>query len=126
MKDNRLLPHGYTFDGPDPASLTGRYLEATRPKGAAAKDPDYQNKLGKDTTRYCITLPAGVDPKTIVVRATLWYQAIPPFYLKDRFTIGTGDATKRLYFIASNLEVQGTELDSWKIKIGEAQGMMSQ
>lgn len=69
-------------------------------------------------------LPAGVDPSTIVVRATLWSQSIPPFYLKDRFTIGTGPATKRLYFIASNLEVQGTELDSWKLKVAEAQGAM--
>lgn len=126
VKDNRLLPHGYTFDGPDPASLTGRYLEATRPKGAAAKDPDYQNKLGKDTVRYCITLPAGVDPASVVVRATLWYQSIPPFYLKDRFTIGTGPATKRLYFIASNLELPGTELESWKIKLAEAEGTIGQ
>ena len=44
----------------------------------------------------------------------------------DRFTIGTGEATKRLYFIASNLEVQGTELDSWKLKVAEAQGEMGQ
>ena len=125
VKDNRLLPHGYTFEGPDPASLSGRFLEATHPKGAAAKDPDYQNTLGKDTTRYCITLPAGVDPSTIVVRATLWSQSIPPFYLKDRFTIGTGPATQRLYFIASNLEVEDTEVDSWKLRVAQGQGMMN-
>src|SRR5258708_37190251 len=40
VKDNRLMPHGYTLDVPDPASLTGRYLEATPPKGAAATAPD--------------------------------------------------------------------------------------
>ncbi len=124
VKDNRLLPHGYTPEGPDPASLTGRWLEATRPKGAAAKDPDYQNKLGRDTTRYCITLPAGVDPKSVVVRATLWYQSIPPFYLKDRFTIGIGDATKRLYFITSNLDLEETEMEDWKIMIAEAEEKM--
>src|SRR5690606_277966 len=55
-KDNRLLPRGWSKEGPGPA-LAGRYLEATHPRGQAADDPRYTSGSGTDTVRYRIALP---------------------------------------------------------------------
>ncbi|HEX6178470.1 MAG TPA: hypothetical protein VF057_08920, partial [Thermoanaerobaculia bacterium] len=116
VKDNRLLPIGWTEKGPDP-SLNGRFLEATFPHGDAKKDPDYRDGKGHDRVTYRIELPRDVDPSKVSVRASLYYQNIPPYYLNDRFTIGKGDATKRLFYIASNLNLNGTPMENWKILI---------
>jgi cytochrome c551/c552 len=119
VKDNRLLPAGWTKQGPDP-SLNGVFLEATWPKGGAEKDPDYSNGKGTDTVTYRIDLPPDVDPARVSVRATLYYQSIPPYYLKDRFTAAKGDATSRLYYLTSNLNLSGTPMENWKIAIASA------
>lgn len=118
LKDNRLLPVGWTTKGPDP-SLNGRYLHATFPEGNAANDPDYQDgRAGTDNITYRITLPAGVDPRKCRVQATLHYQTIPPYYLSQRFTAApNGDATKRLYYLTSNLNLTGTPVENWKLPI---------
>ncbi len=116
VKDNRLLPLGWTEKGPDP-SLSGRFLEATYPHGTAKKDPDYRDGKGHDRVRYRVELPADVDPTKVSVRASLYYQNIPPYYLSQRFTIGKGEATRRLYYIASNLNLNGTLMENWKILI---------
>ncbi|HEU4455385.1 MAG TPA: hypothetical protein VFR81_20150, partial [Longimicrobium sp.] len=50
------------------------------------------------------------------VRAALWYQAIPPYYLEQRFRT-RGDDTRRLAFLASRLRVDGTPIDDWKLLI---------
>ncbi|HVR40917.1 MAG TPA: cytochrome P460 family protein, partial [Thermoanaerobaculia bacterium] len=119
VKDNRLLPLGWTEEGPDP-SLNGEFLHATFPKGNAASDPDYRNHKGNDTVTYKFTLPDDVNVANVSVRATLYYQIIPPYYLQQRFTGAKGEPTKRLYYLTSNLNVKGTELDSWKIRIASA------
>jgi hypothetical protein len=119
VKDNRLLPLGWTESGPDP-SLNGEFLHATFPKGDAADDPDYRNHKGNDTVTYKVTLPRDVNPANVSVRATLYYQIIPPYYLQQRFTGGKGEATKRLYYLTSNLNLRGTALDGWKIRIAGA------
>lgn len=118
VKDNRLLPVGWTHKGPD-ASLNGRYLHATYPEGNAEKDPDYQDgKAGTDNLTYKITLPAGVDATKCRVLVTLYYQTIPPYYLNQRFTAApTGDATRRLYYLTSNLNLSGTPVQNWKLPI---------
>src|SRR6185503_10432194 len=42
----------------------------------------------------------------------------PPYYLGDRFrTAPNGDATRRLYYLASNLNPAGTSIEDWKLKI---------
>jgi hypothetical protein len=120
VKDNRLLPLGWTKEGPDP-SLNGRYLAATFPHGNAKDDPDYKSGKGLDRVRYRIELPPDVDPKNVSIRASLYYQNIPPYYLEQRFTIGKGEATKRLYYIASNLNLNGTPMENWKILIGRGE-----
>lgn len=118
IKDNRLLPLGWSPKGPDP-SLNGRFLKATFPHGNAETDPQYLDGKGTDTVRYRIALPPGVDPKNVSVRASLYYQSVPPYFLNERFTVGKGDATKRLYYIASNLNLTGTPMENWKILIAE-------
>lgn len=119
VKDNRLLPLGWTKAGPDP-SLKGEFLHATYPKGDAAEDPDYRNHKGSDTITYRITLPDDVNPANVSVRAALYYQSIPPYYLQQRFTTGKGEATKRLFYLTSNLNLKGTPFEGWKIRIASA------
>ncbi len=121
-KDNRLLPAGWTKAGPDPKNFNGVYLAATFPKGGAAQDPDYQNGSGGDTVRYNVSLPAGVDVKNLVVRATLYYQSIPPYYLAMRFKeVPNGAATQRLYYLTSNLDLSKSPAKAWKIRIAGAE-----
>jgi hypothetical protein len=116
VKDNRLLPIGWTRKGPDP-SLNGRFLEATYPHGKASSDPDYADGKGHDRVTYRMELPPEVDPALVSVRASLYYQIIPPYFLNQRFTIGKGEATRRLYYVTSNLNLDGTPMENWKILI---------
>jgi hypothetical protein len=118
VKDNRLLPHGWKPDGPQPGVLPKFFLEATHPKGDAEHDPDFTG--GGDTLTYRIAVPAGVDPSKVTLSATLWSQTIPPYYLRDRFNGANGTATKRLKFVTSNLKVNGTPLQNWKIFVASA------
>jgi mono/diheme cytochrome c family protein len=117
VKANRLLPIGWTEHGPDP-SLNGRFLQATHAEGSAASDPDYHDGRGTDRVVYRMTLPPGVDAATCTVQATLYYQAVPPYYLDQRFRAAPdGDATRRLYFLTSNLKLDGTAAGNWKLPI---------
>jgi len=118
VKDNRLLPIGWTEAGPDP-SLNDRFLESTHPEGSAVDDPDYHDgRAGTDHVTYQISLPAGVDATKCTVEATLYYQAIPPSYLNARFTSAPdGDATRRFYYLTSNLALAGTSTENWKLRL---------
>ena len=62
---------------------------------------------------------AGTDAAASI-RATLFYQAIPPFYLQDRFCTATGDDTQRLQFLAGHLNLDGTQAQHWKLMITDA------
>jgi hypothetical protein len=114
LKNNRLLPKGWRADGP--------YAEFTAPHGEAEHDPEYVNKsgaTGADRIIYRIPL----DDRTraaVSVRVTLNYQAIPPFYLRDRFMIGKGIETQRLAYLASHLNVERSPIDGWKLPIVSA------
>lgn len=122
-KDNRLTPHGTLMPGTDAfqakfgtSEVTAAFMKATLPEGRATEDPDFQP--GQDRTEYRIALPDGVNPKAVTVTATLNYQAIPPYYLKQRFeTAPEGPATQRLYYMASRLKTQGTLIENWKLGI---------
>jgi hypothetical protein len=118
VKDNRLLAIGWTERGPDP-SLNGRFLEATHPEGSAVNDPDYHDgRAGADHITYQITLPAGVDAARCTVHATLYSQSIPPYYLDARFrSAPNGEATKRLHYLTSNLQLAETPIESWKLPL---------
>ena len=120
VKDNRLLPRGWKRDGPGPA-LTGRFLKATHPGPDAAGDPRYADGSGSDEVTYRIELPAGIDPVRLRVRATLYYQAIPPYFLRNLFEAARdGTATRRLHYLCSQLNLKGTPIEGWKLLITSA------
>jgi hypothetical protein len=119
VKDNRLLPRGWKPEGPGPA-LTGRFLQATHPGADAADDPRYRDGSGSDEVTYRIDLPsqAGLDPARLRVRATMYYQAIPPYYLRNLFESARhGPATRRLHYLCSQLNLKGTPIEGWKLPI---------
>ena len=59
-------------------------------------EPRYADGSGTDEVTYRVTLPAGVDAAGLTVRATLYYQALPPYYLMNLFrTAPDGPATRR-------------------------------
>jgi hypothetical protein len=120
VKDNRLLPRGWKKQGPGPA-LTGRFLEATYPDADTAKDPRYLDGSGSDEVTYRVGLPPGTDPSRIEVRATLYYQAMPPYFLQNLFTTAPdGPATRRLHHLISHLNLKGTPIEDWKLKVASA------
>ena len=48
----------------------------------------------------------------------MYYQAIPPSWLHQRFTTAPGgQATKRLYYLASRLDLDGTPMEHWKLPL---------
>jgi len=122
IKDNRLLPRGWKKEGPDPESLKGYFLKSTWPGKNALKDPLYASGSGADETVYQIMLPADCDHSRVKVRATLYYQAMPPYFLQSLFkTAPDGPATKRLHHMLSNLNLEGTAIESWKLKVVSAE-----
>jgi hypothetical protein len=54
------------------------------------------------------------------VRATLYYQATPPYYLQDRFCTSQSEDTARLYYLAGKLNVASTAVKDWKLQVGSA------
>lgn len=121
VKDNRLLPLGWTANGPlgpdGRPVIPKEFLEPTHPE-AVWDDPRYHDGSGTNLVRYEVALPPGVDPKDLRVSATLYYQSIPPHYLHDRFTQAPGyPATQRLYYLTSNLRTRGTPMENWKVKV---------
>jgi hypothetical protein len=119
VKDNRILPHGFLplaervaiagalGAGPDLARDSG-------PHGVDG-DPDYGSG-GGDRLRYAIDR-SELAGKPVAVVATLYYQAIPPYYLEDRFCTSRSEDTQRLYFLAGHLNLDGTAAESWKLEV---------
>jgi hypothetical protein len=93
------------------------FLEATFPRGEAEKDPQYRDGKGSDTVTYRVQLPPDVNPAAVSVQARLFYQSIPPYYLNDRFTASKGEATQRLYYLTSNVNLASTPMEGWKIAV---------
>jgi hypothetical protein len=63
---------------------------------------------------------AELHGKPASVRATLYYQATPPFFLQDRFCTAKGGDTKRLFYVAGKLNLKQTPIDGWKLKVAES------
>jgi hypothetical protein len=123
LKDNRLLPFGWTSHGPLKADkspyVPEAFLEQTHPI-AVGQDPAYADGSGTSVVRYEVPLPlgSGLNPNNLTVKATLYYQAIPPYFLNDRFKEAPdGSATQRLYWLTSNLQTGGTAIENWKFAI---------
>src|SRR6185436_20126625 len=111
LKNNRLQPKGWRVDGP--------YAEFTGPHGDAENDPDYDGKTGATgIDKLTYRVPLNERTRGIVsVRVVLSYQSIPPYYLKQRFTIGKGPETQRLAYLASHLTVENTPIAGWKLPL---------
>jgi hypothetical protein len=119
-KDNRLLPRGWRKAGPGPA-LSGRFLEATYPDATTLADPRYADGSGTDEVTYRIALPPGIETTGLTVRATLSYQALPPYYLANLFGTATdGPATQRLVSLIGHLDLRGTPVEGWKLNVATA------
>ena len=94
-------------------------------EGEAAHDPHYTDPTltGSDEVRYEVRLPPGEIARIARVRATLYSQSIPPFYLQQRFAdanVGPGqsDEIQRLYYLTSHLNAgQGTRIENWKLPL---------
>lgn len=114
VKENRLQPRGYSTKGP--------YAEDTNPDKNTAKDPDYNNGSGTDVVVYSIPL-ADIKGTVANASATLYYQTIPPYYLRQRFTDSTMPDTYRLMEFVSKLKVNkpGSEISDWKLRVATAQ-----
>lgn len=137
LKDNRLLPRGWSpsLERAEKAGLGSPKLSAedllhdVLPKlpsgnGGPVNDPYYRPKSegglggGGDALTYAIPL-ADLGGKTPAsVRATLYYQAIPPFYLQDRFcTAPQKPDTRRLFFLTGHLDLSDTRAAGWKLQV---------
>jgi Cytochrome P460 len=123
LKDNRLLPFGWTTTGPLKADKTpfipADYLHETYPVSVGG-DPAYADGSGTSIVRYEVPLGA-FTARNLSVTATLYYQSIPPYFLQDRFSQApNAPATQRLYYLTSNLQTKGTPIENWKFKIATA------
>lgn len=137
VKDNRLLPRGWDpslelalQEGLGSPKLPAEDLvERVLPdlpdgRGGHVKDPWYEPKSkgglggGGDALSYAVPLAdlGGAQPSG--VRVTLYYQAIPPFYLQDRFcTAPEKPDTGRLFFLAGHVNLDGTRAEGWKLQV---------
>jgi hypothetical protein len=130
IKDNRVRPKGYDpqFFARSPSSYI-RELAVLH--GEEAHDPHYVDPrlTGSDEIEYRIPLDLAALGRADRVQATLYYQAIPPFYLQERFADaaqgpGHQDDIQRLHYMTSHLNVGAATnedgepvLAGWKLRI---------
>lgn len=96
VKDNRLMPKGWSETGPDHEITEPVYVDK-------AKNPGYFDGSGSATVLYEIPFKTRTT-QPISVTATLYYQSIPPYYLKQRFTGSREPATLTLQYYVQNLK----------------------
>jgi hypothetical protein len=120
IKDNRLLPAGWSLCGPADLKIPEPYLHATLPVGDALKDPVYLAGKGQSVVRYEIPLPAGAASAGVHATVNLYSQTMPPYFLADRYETKT-PATDRLEFLANSLgTLSGTDYANWKLLVASA------
>jgi hypothetical protein len=67
--------------------------------------------------RYQLPLTGGLT-SAAKVQATLYYQSIPPSYLRQRAEDANGPDTARLIKYTNELDVNKyTEISNWKLKV---------
>jgi hypothetical protein len=120
VKDNRLLPQGFLSLGDRKQIATALGADAdmaedTSPVGVG-NDPEYENG-GGDSLVYRVPLNALGTGKPATVRATLYYQATPPFFMQDRFCTAQGADTSRLRYISGNIKLDNTPGANWKLRV---------
>ena len=130
IKNNRIRPEGFDpaffFDSSSPFERALAEIP-----GEAKFDPYYTDPslTGADVIEYVVKF----DPATLAavdnVKATLFNQSIPPFFLQQRFNdANVGAAEKenieRLYYITSHLNTEGATdksgqafIEDWKLML---------
>jgi len=108
VKDNRLLPKGWLSDG--------EYAEVTRPRNLGGETLNV-GEPGSRSVEYRIPANAGDIAK---VQVRLLYQAIPPYYLKDRFAT-EGPESDRLYYLTSHLDLSDSLAKNWSVEVESAE-----
>src|SRR6185369_10805754 len=106
VKDNRIPPRGWRPDGPDAG--------VTRAVGVG-NDKNYSDGNGVSVVTYNVELDNVRGP--ISVAATLYYQSIPPYYLKERFKHADKPASKSLFYFVNQLKTESGPLKNWKLEI---------
>jgi hypothetical protein len=125
VKDNRLLPR-LDAEGSARLELPPGFLKRP-PRRRDHERPGFIDGTGSDTLTYRVPLfdhtgaplIRSSNPNDVKVVARLYYQSIPPFYLQQRFRDAQGTDTKRLYYLTSNLKLEGTGLENWKLQIAQ-------
>jgi hypothetical protein len=107
VKDNRLQPKGWKPGGP--------YAGETAAVGTGA-DPSYTNGSGSSIVSYRIPMTAKIL-SAAQIRATLYYQSIPPYYLRQRRETGEGPDANRLVQFARELKVAQTAVANWRLPL---------
>ncbi len=119
VKDNRILPHGFLKleDRIAIAEALGAGTDLAEDVGptAVGDDPDYRGG-GADSLVYRVDL-SDLPGRPAAVRAALYYQATPPYFLQDRFCTSRSEDTQRLYFLAGHLNLKGTQAENWKLQL---------
>lgn len=114
-KDNRLKPAGFDPNGTDAAELAPVGICNGQVEGLQC-DGDYSNGSGTNTVAYQI--PQQDVPGTVAtVKATLYYQTIPPYYQLQRASDATGVDTDRLIRFRTQLNVDKTAITNWALPI---------
>jgi hypothetical protein len=111
VKDNRLQALGRSPNGP--------FADLIAPVGTG-DDPSYQHGCGCSVVSYQI--PRAQIPGTpAAVQAAIYYQSIPPYYLRQRSEQGRGPDTARLVRFAKQLNTSNyPEIASWKLLIANS------
>jgi hypothetical protein len=104
-KDNRILPKGW--------SSTGLYNKKTAPYEKGKRVYPKPDEIGQDHVTYQIPLFKIQEAKSVQVG--LYYQSIPPYFLRDRFATG-GKAAERLYYFVTHLDV-GKDIENWRMQL---------
>ncbi|MEP7217284.1 MAG: hypothetical protein ABI876_00125 [Bacteroidota bacterium] len=116
VKDTRLMPKGWRSDGPDAV--------ATKPDGGDGRPlpKGYSDGSGTDELIYRIPLDHPLAPGA-TLSARIYYQSIPPYYLRQRFTTApAGEATRTLWYYTGRLDLRNSPIESWKLKVAEWKG----
>ena len=119
VKDNRLQPRGWKSSGPF-ADETGPVGTCLSNHAGGECDPNYSDGSGTNVVRYQIPLTAKTG-KVASVRANLYYQTLPPYYLFDRATDARGTDTERLIRFRHDIQLKDTPIENWKLPIATAQ-----
>jgi len=103
------LPNGWNSADPN--------VHPILPHGAH-EDADYRNGEGRDRIIY--EIPIERPPNAaLTVCATLYYQSLPPYYLRQQFENLDRPAAQKLFYLINQIDLSDTPTRDWKLKIDD-------